>query len=115
MTASDTKWSIVIAEHGFVFAGRISREADMIVIREGYNVRRWSLVHKDGLGGLAKRGPQEKVGGADNDIMDPITTTRIHVLAMVGIFECPNVEVWDTWHASKTTTTPPTPKKTKKK
>lgn len=86
-------WQIVIADKGFIFAGRVSREADLVVIRDAFTVRRYSLNTHDGLGGLADRAPQK-----ENDILDAQPTTRTHVLSVVGSIDC-NGDAWDAWHA----------------
>ena len=89
-------WSITIAERGFIFAGRSERDGDRVVIRDCCNVRRFSLLTKDGLGGLAMRGP----GSSDNDALDAQPTTRVHVLAVVAEIECDQA-AWDAWHAKR--------------
>ena len=93
MTTEST-WQVIIAERGFIFAGRVSREGDRIVIEDAYMVRRFSLESKDGLGGLASSGPRK----ATDDILDPQPTTRIHVLAVIGSIDCNDV-AWSKWHA----------------
>lgn len=95
MSDSKVPWSIVIADRGFVFAGRVTREADRIRIDDCYNIRRWSLETKDGIGGIAESGPR----AATNDILDRWPVTRVHILSIVGECECPNQEAWESWHA----------------
>ena len=85
---------MIIAERGFVFVGRVHREADKVVIEDAYNVRRFSQETKDGIGGLAIRSPKK-----DNDILDPCPTARIFVLAVVAEMECPDQGKWIKWHA----------------
>lgn len=87
------QWQIIVAERGFIFAGRVSREGDYVVIRDAFNIRRYSLQTHDGIGGLAAEGPRSK----DNDILDAQPTTRIYVLAVIAHVEC-NGESWDKWH-----------------
>lgn len=58
-------WTIIIGERGFIFAGRVHRDGDKVVIEDAYFVRRYSLETKDGLGGLAMRSPKK-----DNDVLD---------------------------------------------
>lgn len=94
MSNEHNTWSIVVAERGFVFAGRISRDGDKVKIEDCYNVRRFSLVKKDGLGGLAMRGP----GSSENDVLDAQPITRVHVLAIVAEIECDQA-AWNKWHA----------------
>ena len=88
-------WQIIIAERGFVFVGRVSRESDTLVIRDAALVRRYSINTLDGLGGLAERGPVK-----DNDVLDPQPTTRVHVLAMIASIDCTETP-WNTWHAAR--------------
>jgi hypothetical protein len=88
-------WKIVIAEKGFIFAGRVEREGEYIVIRDCFNIRRYSLKTQDGLGGLAERGP----GAKENDVLDKWNTTKIHVLASVADQEC-NEGNWENWFSS---------------
>lgn len=90
-----SEWAIVIAERGFIFAGKPERDGDKVAIRECYGVRRFSLVKKDGLGGLAMRGPV-----AENDVLDAQPTTRVHVIAVVAEIEC-NQDAWNAWHAKQ--------------
>jgi len=88
-------WSIVIAPNGFVLVGRTHREGDHLVVRNGGFVRRYSLQTKDGLGGLAARGPQK-----DNDVIDraPLPM-EVHVLQVVARLECDGA-AWDAWLSS---------------
>jgi hypothetical protein len=93
VTTTEHPWQIVIAERGFIFAGRVTREADNVVIRDAFTVRRYSLNTHDGLGGLAGRAPQK-----DNDVLDAQPTTRVHVLAMIAAIDCDDA-AWSKWHA----------------
>lgn len=63
-----------------------------MVIEDAYNIRRWSLNTKDGLGGLARRGPT-----AENDILDSQPTTRINRFGIVEDMDC-NDDAWAAWH-----------------
>jgi hypothetical protein len=89
-------WTIVIADKGFVFAGRVTREHDQFVICDAFTVRRYSLTTHDGLGGLAMRGPQK-----DNDVLDAQPTTKVHVLASIGTIDC-DYDAWSSWHEKLT-------------
>lgn len=91
---SDGEWKLVIADKGFIFAGKVTREADNVVITDAHTVRRYSLNTHDGLGGLAERGPQK-----DNDVLDAQPKTEVHVLACVAFISC-DAGAWDTWLAS---------------
>ena len=97
---SNATWQIVVAEKGWVFAGRVHRESDQLVIADAWNVRRWSLKTFDGLGGLAMRGP----GAAENDVLDRMPTTRVHVLGAIAIIECDDA-AWSAWFDAKKKTT----------
>lgn len=88
-------WQIIVAERGWVFVGKVSRDGDQVRIADASNIRRWSLKTLDGLGGLAERGP----GAKENDVLDRLPITRVHVLAIVATLEC-NAENWDRWLAS---------------
>ena len=101
------QWQIVVAEKGWVFAGRVHRESDQLVIADAWNVRRWSLKTLDGLGGLAMRGP----GAAENDVLDRMPTTRVHVLGAIAIVDCDDA-AWSAWFSGATA--PTAPKETKR-
>ena len=94
--SNETTWSIVVAERGFIFAGRISRDGDKVKLEDCFCVRRFSLVKKDGLGGLARRGP----GSTENDVLDAQPITRVHVLGVIAEIECDQA-AWDKWHAKR--------------
>lgn len=91
-----SNWNIVVAERGFVYVGVTSRDGDKVRIDPAYNIRRWSLQTMDGLGGLAERGP----GSKENDILDRLTPTRVHIMGVIAEHECTDV-AWDKWHARK--------------
>lgn len=93
-------WLIVIAERGFVFAGRVHRDGDRTIIDDAYTVLKFSHETKDGLGGLAKRGPTNEPG---NDSLAAQPRTRVPVMAVLADIEC-NQEAWEKWHANKTKT-----------
>lgn len=69
-------YQIVVAERGWIYAGDVSRDGDMVVISRCFNIRRWGTTK--GLGELAFEGPR------DETQLDPYGTVRIHVLAVCG-------------------------------
>ncbi len=85
-------WQIVIAERGWIYVGRTSREGDLVVITDAQNVRRWGT--SKGLGELSANGPLAKTQ------LDPYGTVRIHVLAVIGALDC-NDAIWDAWLAKQ--------------
>ncbi len=94
MSTSKHPWLLVVAERGFIFAGRVHREGDMIVIDDAYTVLRFSHQTKDALGGLAARGP---TGTPSNDSLSPQPRTRIPWTAMICDIAC-NQDAWESWH-----------------
>lgn len=85
-------WQVVIADRGWVYAGRVSRADDQVVIHDCQNVRQWGTAK--GLGELALMGPRDKT------LLDHYGTVRIHVLACLGVIECDD-EAWNAWHAKQ--------------
>ena len=86
--------NIVIAERGWIYVGRVSRDGDMVVIRDCYNIRRWGTT--EGLGELARLGPRQ------DTLLDRYGTVRIHVLAVIGqISDDDTQRVWDAWYAKQ--------------
>lgn len=83
-----TQWQIIIAERGWIYVGKITREGDQVVIREARNVRRWGTT--GGLGELALK------GALRDTVLDYYGVVRIHVLAVCGAIEC-NDKIWDEW------------------
>jgi hypothetical protein len=84
-------WKIVIAERGWVYVGRVTREGDQVVIRNAFNVRRWGTAA--GLGELARLGPREST------VLDDYGTIRVHVLAIPGgTVDCDD-QAWSAWYA----------------
>jgi hypothetical protein len=88
---------IVIAERGFIFAGRVHREGDQVYIDSAYTVLKFAHETKDGLGGLAERGPTKE---PSNDSLAAQRRTRIPCTAVLADIDC-NQEEWTKWHASK--------------
>ncbi len=89
---TQSTWQCIIAERGWVYVGRISRDGDQVVIRDAQNVRRWGT--SKGLGELATKGPLAETQ------LDPYGTVRIHVLAVCGAVECDD-KAWDAWAAKQ--------------
>jgi hypothetical protein len=85
-------YQIIIAERGWIYVRRVSREGDHIVIRDCQNVRRWGTSR--GLGEIALSGPT-----ADT-VLDHYGVVRVHVLACCGQIEC-NQDVWGKLRAGK--------------
>lgn len=79
-------WMIVIAERGWIYAGRVHRDGDLTVITSCWNVRRWGTTK--GLGELALNGPQSET------ILDWYGTVRVHVLAVVGALDVTAGDEW---------------------
>ncbi len=71
---------IVIAERGWAFVGRVSREADQVVITDASVIRNWGTTK--GIGQLAQHGPQAET------VLDACPTVEIHVLAVVAQIAC---------------------------
>lgn len=90
---TQSTWQCIIAERGWVYVGRISRDGDQVVIRDAQNVRRWGT--SKGLGELAQLGPRPETQ------LDAYGTVRIHVLAICGAVECDD-RVWDAWATKQT-------------
>ena len=85
-------WQIIIADRGWVYVGKVSRDGDQVVIADCYNVRRWGTTN--GLGELALNGP------TGESHLDHYGTVRLHVLASLGSVECDGAK-WDTWLAKQ--------------
>lgn len=66
---------IIIAQRGWVFVGKVSREEHEIVIRDAKNIRRWGTAK--GLGELYS-GPKSAT------VLDEAGTVRLHPLAIVA-------------------------------
>ena len=93
MNVTDNPWTVIIAERGWIYAGRMHRDGDKVVLEDAYIVRRFSLNTKDGLGMLAVRGPTK-----DNDILDSAPLgIRVGVFAVIGDLPC-DQDAWTAWH-----------------
>ena len=66
---------IVVAQRGWVFVGRVSREEHEIVLRDAKNIRRWGTTR--GLGELWS-GPRTET------VLDEGGTVRLHPLQVVA-------------------------------
>jgi hypothetical protein len=66
---------IVIAQRGWVFVGRVSREEHEVVVRDAKNIRRWGT--KKGLGELWS-GPKTVT------VLDEAGTVRLHPLQVIA-------------------------------
>jgi hypothetical protein len=91
-------WMLVIGERGFIFAGRVHRDGDRVIIEDAYTVLKFAHEKKDGLGGLAERGPTNE---PSNDSLAAQRRTGIPIMAVLADIEC-NQEAWERWHARKT-------------
>lgn len=69
---------IVIAQRGWVFVGRFSREDYEIVLRDAKNVRRWGT--EKGLGEMYD-GPKAET------VLDEAGTVRLHPLQIIATIE----------------------------
>lgn len=75
MAETKAEIRIVIAQRGFVFVGRVSREEHEIVLRDAKNLRRWGTTK--GLGELW-------TGPKSNTVLDEAGTVRLHPLQIVA-------------------------------
>lgn len=88
-----SSWKIVIADRGWVYIGKPTRDGDHLVINDCYNIMRWGTT--SGLGELALEGPKE------NTKLDWYGVITIHILAVPGgTIECDDV-VWNAWFAKQ--------------
>ncbi len=79
--------SIVIADRGWVWVGKVSANAEaamlagsMVVIEDARCVRRWGTT--EGLGQLARKGPQP------NTKLETPTTVKVAGKAVIAILPC---------------------------
>lgn len=72
---SGSPFEIIVAQRGWVFAGRTYREGDELVITNAVNIRRWGTTR--GLGELA-------AGPLPATKLDEYGTVRVHALAVVA-------------------------------
>ena len=69
---------IVIAQRGWVFVGRCSREEQEVVLRDAKNIRRWGT--SKGLGELYT-GPKSET------VLDEAGTVRLHPLQIIATLD----------------------------
>ena len=69
---------ICIAQRGWVFVGRFTREEHEIVLRDAKNIRRWGTTK--GLGELYS-GPKR------DTVLDEAGTVRLHPLQIIATIE----------------------------
>jgi hypothetical protein len=79
-TMRGSKFKIVIAQRGFVFAGECYEYGDYIVLHNAVNIRRWGTTK--GLGELAEK------GNLTNTKADGAGVVRLHKLAVVAMLDC---------------------------
>jgi hypothetical protein len=79
---------IVIARHGWIFAGPVERVGDQIVMRGAVNVRLWGCP----LGKLAQDPEAPPIKGRETRY-DIAGTVKMHSLAEVASLEC-NADKW---------------------
>lgn len=75
-----SRFKIVIAQRGFVFAGECHFEGSYVVLERAVNIRRWGTTK--GLGQLASEGKQTETKA------DYAGTVRLHELAIVAMMDC---------------------------
>ncbi|WP_337186609.1 hypothetical protein [Phenylobacterium sp.] len=80
MITQDHGLSIVIADRGWVFVGKVTSDADYTHIEGARCVRRWGT--SKGLGELAKLGPRP------NTVLDEAADTKIAARAVIAIVPC---------------------------
>ena len=71
--AAETR--IIIAQRGWVFVGRVSREEQSVVVRDAKTIRRWGTTK--GLGELWA-GPKRET------VLDEAGTVRLHPLQIIA-------------------------------
>jgi len=77
---------IVVAQRGWVFAGRYTSDGDEVVLSDAVVIRRWGTSR--GLGELAQAGPTPRT------VLDPAGTVHIHRLAIVAELEVAEGTTW---------------------
>lgn len=78
---------IVIGQRGFVWVGNVTREGDMLLIKDARCIRRWGTENKPGLGYLANNGP------TPTTVLEDPSDVEIHILAQVAAHICKK-EAW---------------------
>ena len=72
-------FGIVVADRGFVYVGNLEITPEWCIVTNANNVRYWGTTN--GLGELAQNGPTTKTK------LDPITTVRIPMRAVIAVIE----------------------------
>ena len=72
-------FAIVVADRGFVYVGQVEVADGWCVITKARNIRYWGTTA--GLGELALNGPTGKTK------LDPISTVRIPMRAVIGVID----------------------------
>ena len=72
-------FAIVVVDRGFVYVGQCDLDADWCVVTRARNIRYWGTTR--GLGQLALEGPTKDTK------LDPITTVRIPMRAVISVIE----------------------------
>lgn len=81
----DGQIEIIVGQRGWVFVGKVTQDGCNVIIRDGFNVRRWGTAA--GLGELAAKGPLK------NTKLDATPEVRMHELAIVARLKCS--AAWD--------------------
>lgn len=71
---------IVILQRGWVVIGDLCKSGEYFTLRGGSVIRNWGTTK--GLGEIAKDGPTLKT------VLEPVTETKFHELAVVGMIKC---------------------------
>ena len=82
-TPMGSAYKIIIAQRGFVFAGRYTEQGEYIVLEEAVVIRRWGTTK--GLGELAKN------GNMSDSVIDSAGVVRLHKLSVVAMLDCEGV------------------------
>lgn len=74
-----SKLAIVILDRGWVFIGRLEREAGGLTLSNAACIRRWGTLK--GIGQLALEGPQK------DTVLDAAGTVRVPDSALIAVIE----------------------------
>lgn len=78
---------IIVGQRGFVWVGKVTRDGDMLVIKDARCIRRWGTENKPGLGYLANSGP------TPTTVLEDPATLDLHIIAVVASYRCKG-EAW---------------------
>ncbi len=78
VAACDGDIKIVVADRGFVYVGRMSKDADFLILQQAKNIRVWGTTR--GLGELVS-------GPTSTTKLDPVGTVRIPFRAVISIID----------------------------